>query len=76
MDYRSRSASASTARYPAGRGDPPGFVISFRFLGAAESVTSRPDLHRSLRRLMDDVELDGDVVRVCKELPADVEPGR
>ena len=64
------------------RGSPPaavtrpGFVISFRFLDAAESVSSRPDLHRSLLRLMDDVQLDGDVVRVCKELPADVEPGR
>ena len=40
------------------------------------AVSSRPDLHRSLRRLMDDVELDGDVVRVRKELPSDVEPER
>ena len=49
-------------------------VVAFRYHGAAASVSDRPDLHRSLRRLMDEVELEGDVVRVRKELPGDVEP--
>ncbi len=51
-------------------------VVAFRYHGAAGSVIERPDLHRSLHRLMDEVELDGDVVRVRKDLPGDVEPER
>lgn len=51
-------------------------VIAFRYAGAAATVTERPDLHRSLRRLMDEVDLDGDLVRVRKELSGDVEPER